>query len=70
MNTHEWKRGDRVRMTTLSRMHGYQAGDKGSVFHGPMDSADGTRCYHAAMDTDGPARPIPIFAEDEIEPDV
>ena len=64
------KPGDRVRVTASNHMHGYQAGDKGTVVQGPMDSADDTRCYHVAMDTDSLTRTTPIFTEDEIEPDV
>jgi hypothetical protein len=69
MNTHELKPGDRVRLTAGCQMHGYQAGDKGTVVHGPIDSADGLRDYPVELDKDGPAGTTPILAEDEIELD-
>ena len=70
MNTHMLKPGDRVRVTTRCPMHGYQAGDKGTVRHGPKLSSDGTlRYYHVAMDKDLRGRLI-VFTEGEIEPDV
>jgi hypothetical protein len=70
MSTHALKAGDRVRVKESDHMHGYQAGDKGTVFQGPMYSADGSRCYHVAMDKDSLTQTTPIFTEDEIEPDV
>jgi hypothetical protein len=70
MSTHELKPGDRVRLTAKCHMHGYQAGDKGTVTFGPMDSAEGLRDYHVEMDKDGASKTTPIFSEDEIEPDL
>ena len=52
-------------------MPAYQAGDQGILRSGPKQSSDGTlRYYHVAMDKDGPAHPMVIFTEGEIEPDM
>jgi hypothetical protein len=64
------KAGDRVRVTERCRMYGYQAGDKGTVLRELATVAGGTSYYQVAMDKDGPAGAVAVFAADEIEPDV
>jgi len=64
------KPGDRVRVTERCRMYGYHAGDKGTVLRELATGAGGTLYYLVAMDKDGTARTVAVFAADEIEPDV
>lgn len=64
------KPGDRVRVTARCRMHGYQAGDKGTVLRELTAAAGAALYYLVAMDKGGPARMVAVFATDEIEPDL
>ena len=51
----EPKMGDRVRVTSRSRVKGYQPGDKGVVLEGPIGYAgSGDTSYVVAMDKDQP----------------
>jgi hypothetical protein len=64
------KRGDRVRVTLHSRVPGYQAGEKGTVFLGPNASVVGGLPYFVVtMDKDGPVCTSAVFTGDEIELD-
>jgi hypothetical protein len=62
------KIGDRVRIKARRRISRYQSGDKGTVWRGPMTSADGRVYYLLTMDRDGGRNAI--FTTHEIEPDV
>jgi hypothetical protein len=66
----ELKLGDRVRVTSRSRVKGYQPGEKGTVLEGPATYAGASeRSYVVAMDKDGPASTSTVFTADEIEAD-
>jgi hypothetical protein len=65
----ELKPGDRVRVTTRSRMYDYRPSDKGTVLRASVSAATGERNYTVAMDKDGPDATGGIFAEGEIEAD-
>jgi hypothetical protein len=70
MNTHNLKPGDRVRVTERCRVQGYQLGDKGTVWRAAVTGPIRTRHYMVVMDKNGAGKTAPLFAEDEIEPDV
>ena len=56
----ELKMGDCVRITSRSRVEGYQPGDKGVVLEGPAVYAGASdTSYVVAMDKGGPAAPPP-----------
>jgi hypothetical protein len=62
--------GDRVRVTSRSRVKGYQPGDKGQVVDGPKTLPGRTEPYYlVVLERDGGARTVP-FDADEIELDV
>jgi hypothetical protein len=65
----DFKFGDRVRVTGLRPVHGYQAGSKGVVRSGPTTDKGGKTFYGVSMDKDGPGDAT-LFLADEIEPDV
>jgi hypothetical protein len=62
------KVGDRVRIKVGVQVPRYPAGEKGTVWRGPMTSAAGTVYYLLRMDRDGGLDAI--FTTNEIEPDV
>jgi hypothetical protein len=62
--------GDRVRVTDLNRLAGYQPGDKGTVLRVSTLATTGAPCYTVTMDKDGPAAAGVVFDEGEIEADV
>jgi hypothetical protein len=62
------KIGDRVRIKAGRRIPRYQSRDRGTVWRGPVTSADGTAYYLLTMDRDGGRNAI--FTTNEIEPDV
>jgi hypothetical protein len=62
--------GNRVRVTTRNRMHGYHTGDKGIVLWGPsLPDAAGQLYYLVVMQKDANGNAV-VFNADEIEPDV
>jgi hypothetical protein len=63
------KKGDRVRVTRLNRMYGYQPGDKGTITREAIRAPSGTRYYLVAMDKDNPAHTGVVFNAEEIEAD-
>jgi hypothetical protein len=67
--SHPLKSGDRVRVTVLNRMAGYQPGDKGTVLRASTASATGERYYTVAMNKDVAAHSGAVFTEGEIEAD-
>jgi hypothetical protein len=64
------KPGDRVRVTSRNRMHGYQPGDKGVVLRQIVAGPSGAYYYVVAMDEGSPSQSGVVFSDDEIEPDV
>jgi hypothetical protein len=60
--------GDRVRVTGLRPVHGYQAGSKGVMRSGPRTDKGGKTFYGVSMDKDGPDDAT-LFLADEIELD-
>lgn len=63
------KVGDRVRVTELNRVEGYQPGDRGTILWGPNTSASGILVFYlVAMDKDAPGSGTTFTAE-EIEAD-
>jgi hypothetical protein len=64
------KPGDRVRVTSRNRMHGFQPGDKGTVMRQTVVGPSRRRYYAVAMDKDDPARSRAVFAEGEVEADL
>jgi len=69
MSTHELKPGDRVRLTVLQRLRGYQPGDKGMVERELVPGPGGSRYFLVKMDKNDPVRTGVVFTDDEIEPD-
>jgi hypothetical protein len=63
------KAGQRVRVTSRSRIAGYQPGDKGTVLRASVSAATGERYYSVVMDRDSPDATGVVFAEEEIEAD-
>ena len=59
------KIGDRVRIKAGRRIPRYQFGDRGTVWRGPMTTADGTTYYLLTMDRDGGRDAI--FTTNEVE---
>jgi hypothetical protein len=72
MKMRSLKQGDRVRVMRCNRLADYQPGDRGTVLRmcSSWISINGERCYCVAMDKDGASRKTPVFAADEIEPDL
>ena len=66
----ELKPGDRVRVTSRCRIHGYQPGDKGTVLRDVVAGPSGTCYFVVAMDKDQPDAAGIVFSDDEIELDV
>ena len=66
----ELKPGDRVRLVTSCHLRGCEVGDKGTVSERLIVAIRGARYYLLTMDKAVQAPMAPIFAEDEIEPDV
>jgi hypothetical protein len=64
------KPGDRVRLTVVQRMRGYQPGDKGMVLRELAAGSNGTLYFLVKMDKDDPSKTGGVFTDDEIEPDV
>jgi hypothetical protein len=64
----ELKPGDRVRVTTLRPVHGYQPGSRGVVRSGPHTDRGGKTYYLVAMDQDA-SEDATLFLDDEIELD-
>jgi hypothetical protein len=64
------KKGDRVRVTGLCGVAGYQAGDKGTVLREVVSTSRGALYFLVAMDKDDPSHSGVVFRHDEIEPDV
>jgi len=69
MSPADRKLGDRARLTERCRMHGYHAGDKGTVLYEPLSGVGGSLYYQVAMDKDDPSCTPVIVTEGEIEPD-
>jgi hypothetical protein len=63
------KPGDRVRVTSRNRMHGYMPGDKGVVLREVITGPSGTSYFVVAMDKGSPSHSGVVFSDDEIEPD-
>jgi hypothetical protein len=61
------KKGDRVRVTGLSRMYGYHPGDKGTIVREAVRAPSNTRYYLVAMDKDNHAHAGVVFNAEEIE---
>ena len=59
------KIGDRVRIKSGRRLPRYQAGDRGTVWHGPTTTADGKTYYLLTMDRDHGLNAI--FTTNEVE---
>jgi hypothetical protein len=62
----ELKIGDRVRVTPLRPVHGYQPGCRGIVRSGPRSDSSGKIYYGVRMDKDD-ANDATLFLADEIE---
>ena len=62
----EMKIGDRVRVTTLRPVHGYQPGCRGNVRSGPRSDSSGKIYYGVSMEKDD-ANDATLFLADEIE---
>jgi hypothetical protein len=65
----ELKVGTRVRLTARNRLHGYQAGDKGTVLREAISTPRGTLYYLIAMDRDELTQTGRVFTAEEIEVD-
>ena len=63
----ELKAGDRVRVTRVSRVWGYQTGDTGTIKRGKTSPISGVTFYVVSMDKDNHAWNV-VFNADEIEP--
>jgi hypothetical protein len=61
--------GDRVRVTGLRPIQGYQPGSRGVVRSGPTTDKAGKTSYGVNMDKDS-ADDVTLFLADEIESDV
>ncbi|HTU17004.1 MAG TPA: hypothetical protein VMG10_02985 [Gemmataceae bacterium] len=68
--THDLKIGDRVRVTTASRVPGHPPGEEGTVLVGPILRGGGKPYYIVAIDKASTSTTSSIFAADEIEPAV
>jgi hypothetical protein len=63
------KPGDRVRVTSRNRMHGFQPGDKGVVLREIVAGPSGAYYYVVAMDKGSSSQSGVVFSDDEIESD-
>jgi hypothetical protein len=68
--SHKLKAGDRVRFVVPCHLRGCEVGDKATVREQLNVAIRGARFFLVSMDKAVQVQMAPIFAEDEIEPDV
>jgi hypothetical protein len=70
MSQYNLKPGDRVRVVMPCWLRGGQVGDRGTVQAELNTSSSNVRYFLVRMEKNKSARTPPVFAADEIQPDV